>query len=329
MNFKLFIKLTLVFIIAVVLIGSAVAGGVALSYYMCSKHNNHYVQIEPDTDIVQAPEEKEKVLNVLLLGVDKEGYRTDVIILAQYNYHTQQVKMLQIPRDTKVETTRSDKKINSAYGFGKEKELFKDVHKLLGIDVDKYFLVNIKGFRALIDEIGGVKMNVPINMYYTDPVQDLYINLKKGEQILDGKKAEMFVRFRQNNDGTGYPDGDIGRIKAQQEFINNAIDQAFSLKNIFKVPKLVAIILENVKTNFSVSELLECINELLKVERSNIHIMSLPGEGRYMNGVSYFICDKGETEKLIQQYFTPSIIEKEDRDMNTDVAIMSGEDRIQ
>jgi len=323
MNYKVFLRLTIVVIIAVVIVGGVVAGGVALSHHILSRRDMDYVEDQQDiTDSNEKSgdkntEKKEKVLNVLLLGVDAEGYRTDVIILAQYNYHTKKVNMLQIPRDTKVDTTRSDKKINSAYGFGKEEELFKEIHQLIGIEVDKYFLVNLKGFRALIDEIGGVEMNVPINMNYSDPIQGLYINLKKGEQVLDGKKAEMFVRFRKNNDGTGYPEGDIGRIKAQQEFINKVIDKVFSLKNIFKTPKLVSIILKNVKTNISVSEIPEYVGEALQVDRNDINMMLLPGESAYIDGVSYYIHNKTETEELIKQYFTPSATENDDSEEST------------
>jgi LCP family protein required for cell wall assembly len=323
MNFKVFIRLILLILITFSLVAGVVAGGVALSYRIAGHDDGSGMEFGAGTSsdkakkITEKTEEGQTLLNVVLLGVDADGYRTDVIILAQYDLKTKRVNMLQIPRDTKIETTRSDKKINSAYAFGKEQALFEAIKNLLNVDVDKYVLVNLKGFRTLIDEIGGVKVNVPINMYYEDPYQGLYIKLNKGEQVLNGKQAEMFVRFRKNSDGTGYPDGDLGRMKAQQEFINAVIDKALSLKNIFKIPKLVAIVIKNVKTNFEVQEIGKYIGDALQLDKSKINMMMLPGDSGYIGGISYFLHDKEKTDELIKNYFTPSEeinegIEKED-----------------
>lgn len=313
MNFKVFIRLVLLLVITFALITGVVVGGVALSYRIAGHEGDGFGADFGIGESSDANKGKNKtvnknnnILNVLLLGVDAEGYRTDVIILAQYNLKTKRVNMLQIPRDTKIETFRSDKKINSAYAFGKEQELFSAVRNLLNVEVDKYILVNLRGFRNLIDEIGGVKVNVPINMDYYDPIQGLRIKLSKGEQILDGRKAEMFVRFRKNSDGTGYPDGDVGRVRAQQAFINAVIDKVLNLKNIFKVPKLVAIVVKNVQTNFEAYEIAKYADDALKVDRSKINMMVLPGKGDYINGISYFIHDPEKTKDLIKQYFLPA-----------------------
>lgn len=329
MRVKLLPRLLLALLVALILIGSAFAGGITFSHHMLTRNdnNNEYSynkdkenekkddnkeNVNRAKDIVATPfpnervEKKNNILNVLLLGVDKDGYRTDVIILAQYNFKTGQLNMLQIPRDTRIETTRIDKKINSVYAAGKEQELFKTVGRITGIIVDKYLLVNLQGFRSLVDEIGGVRMDVPINMHYNDPIQNLVINLKKGEQVLDGKKAEMFIRFRKNNDGTGYPDGDLGRMKAQQVFINSMTDKILSLNNIFKAPKLVSIVLNNVKTNFEASELPKYIGETMKIDRNNINMMSLPGEADYVKGISYFLYDKQKTKEVVKESFVLS-----------------------
>ncbi|NLY43974.1 MAG: LCP family protein [Clostridiaceae bacterium] len=331
MNFKVFVRLVLLIAITFTLVAGVVAGGVALSYRIAGNEE----QMEPEfsvgessDDVVDEQEEvtddKEyKVINFLILGVDKDGYRTDTIILAQYNEKTKQVNMLQIPRDTKIETNRSDKKINSAYAFGKEQELFKAIKNLLGVEVDKYILLNYKGFRELIDEIGGVKIYVPINMDYDDPVQGLSIKLKKGEQVLDGAKAEQFVRFRQNNDGTGYPEGDLGRVKAQQQFINAVIEKVFSMRNIFKIPRLVSVIVQNVKTNFTIQEIWKYVDDALQLDRNKINMFILPGEGLYIGDISYFIHDKEETEKLINEYFLNE--EDDEEGMKNDQSVNTSE----
>ncbi|MGE4282455.1 MAG: LCP family protein [Clostridia bacterium] len=309
MNFKVFMRLVLLLVVTFSLIAGVVIGGVALSYKIANYNNDSDIGMGSgeSSDSPQGSGEAEKqkpnILNVLLLGVDAEGYRTDVIIVAQYNEDTKKVNMLQVPRDTKIETFRSDKKINSAYAFGQEQELFTAIKNLLDIEVDKYILVNLKGFRTLIDEIGGVTVNIPINMYYEDPLQGLYINLNKGTQVLNGKKAEMFVRFRKNSDGTGYPDGDVGRVKAQQDFLKAVIDKTLSLKNVFKIPKLVAIVVQNVKTNFEAQEMYKYVDDALQLNKDRITMMTLPGEGEFIGGVSYFIHDKEKTAEMIETYF--------------------------
>lgn len=245
-------------------------------------------------------------LDALLLGVDKGGTRTDVIILAHLDLVNNTINMLQIPRDTYVANNgRGDRKINSAWGAGEEKTVFAEVKKVTGVEVDKFVLVDTSQFRNIIDTIGGVEYDVPINMNYDDPVQDLHIHLEKGLQTLDGAQAEQFVRFRQNNNGTGYARGDIERLEAQQGFIKATIDQLFSVSNVFKVPKLVSMFSSMVETNFSKSQMLNYAPNILKINRDSINIMTLPGEARYMNGGSYYVHYENQTKDIINAYFTP------------------------
>ena len=248
----------------------------------------------------------ESYINVVLLGVDKDGTRTDVVILAQLNMLDNSINLMQIPRDTYVaDNGRWDRKINSAWGAGKEKTVFKEIHKITGVEVDKYVLVDTSQFRNIIDTMGGVEFDVPINMNYDDPYQDLHIHLEKGLQTLDGDKAEQFVRFRQNNNGTGYARGDVERLEAQQGFIKAAINQLFSISNAFKVPKLVSMFYSMVETNFSNAQMLAYAPYVFKVDFDNINIMSLPGEGKYIGGTSYFVHYENQTRDLIDVYFTP------------------------
>ncbi len=312
MNFKIFFRMVLVFLVSFVLVIGVVAAGVALSQHIISKQEGFF-KFSNDSQgglggFFSGGNKKQQSLNVLLLGVDKDGYRTDTIILAQYNFNTKQLNMLHIPRDTRIITKRYDKKINSAYAFGKEKEVFAAVKSLIGINVDKYILFNLGGFRKLIDEIGGVEMDVPINMNYDDPYQNLHIHLRKGKQVLDGKKAEMFVRFRKNNNGTGYADGDIGRIKAQQQFIEATIDKLISIKNITKIPKLVTILFSNVKTNFDIREITGYADDAIKLNKSNINMLQLPGESGFNGGVSYFIANDQKTKEMVKTYFSPDSV---------------------
>ncbi len=247
------------------------------------------------------------VQDFVVAGVDEEGYRTDLILFCRYNMADDSINVLQIPRDTKVENERRDKKINSAYGSPeKEQTLFNEIESVIGIRPEKSVIVSFKAFREIIDAIGGVEIDVPIRMYYHDPFQNLNIDLYPGVQLLDGKRAEMFMRFRQNDDGSGYPNGDIDRVAAQKGFYQAAADKLISGGTILKAPKIIGILTQNVKTDFTVSEMVNYIGRLPQFSMDKVKIHTLPGEGGYDDdGVSYFFHDKEATTALIKEHFTP------------------------
>ena len=249
--------------------------------------------------------ESKATQNFVVAGVDEDGQRTDVILFCQYNDITKKLNLLQIPRDTKVETKRSDKKINSAYGSKNGIDsLFEEIGTITGITPDKYVIISFKAFRELIDAIGGVDVNVPFRMYYHDPVQSLTIDLMPGDQHLNGRQAEMFMRFRQNDNGSGYKNGDIERIETQKKFYSIVADKLLTVKNVFKTHKLLKIFNENVKMNFTGDEILSYIGEIPNFKKENIGIHTLPGEGKYIDGVSYFVFDKDKTKKLIDENYS-------------------------
>jgi len=293
---KIYIRMTIAFTVIFALIASLIMGGVWF------KQNF----IDGTGNLTDNSTQKAYV-NTLLCGVDKDGYRTDVLIFAQMNLIDNTINMVQIPRDTYVAINKVDKKINSAYGYNGEKQLFKEVEYILkGVNVDKFVLVNIKSFREIIDAIGGVEFDVPANLQYDDPYQDLHINLSKGMQKLDGKKAEQLVRFRKNNNEVDIETLlGISRVDLQREFIYTAIDQILSIKNVVKIPKLVSIATDNITTNFTNSQILQHATSALKIGLDNINIMSLPGEDLYEHGAWYFIHDASQTAAMIDEYFSP------------------------
>ena len=148
-------------------------------------------------------------------------------------------------------------------------------------------------------------MNVPIRMFYNDPYQNLSIDLYPGKQLLNGRRAEMFMRFRYNDDGTGYPNGDIDRIAAQKTLYNAVMDKLISGSTVLKAPKILGIISDNVKTDFSIDEIVGYMTRIPKFSMEKVNIYTLPGEGAYdSNGVSYFFHNEEETEKLIKESFS-------------------------
>lgn len=236
---------------------------------------------------------KERV-NGLILGTDESGLRTDFIMFASYNPQAHKVNMISIPRDTRVANS-IDRKINSIYQRNNQATTINEVEKILGVSIKYYAIINFKGLRKIVDDIGGVPVDVPIDMHYNDPYQGLNIDINKGYQILDGKNAEGFVRYRH-----GYANADLGRIKAQQEFINAFIAQVFKPKNIPKLPSIIKIVTENVKTNMSTSDILGYLDDATKVNKDNLTIETLPGEPKYLSGGSYFIYNKEKTKQMVE-----------------------------
>ncbi|MBQ7097386.1 MAG: LCP family protein [Clostridia bacterium] len=245
------------------------------------------------------------VHNFVVAGVDESKLRSDVILLCQLSLSDNSVEILQIPRDTKVNTKRFDKKINSAYGSnGKINALIEEIRLLTGIKPEKYVVITFDGFRRLIDAIGGVEVDVPFRMKYNDPKQNLVIDLQPGRQVLDGKKAEMFVRFRMNNDGTGYADGDIGRIEKHKVFYKAVAEKLFSVNNVWNIPEILSVVAQSVETDFGADEIEMYLRRIPKFSADRISFYTLPGVGGYdKNGVSYFFCDEEKTEVLMRENF--------------------------
>lgn len=243
----------------------------------------------------------EPVRNIVVAGVDEGGYRTDLILLCQINRYDGEVNILQIPRDTKVTNHRNDKKINSAYYSGFDC-LSDEIEQVTGIDADDYVIIGFDGFMDVIDAIGGVKVDVPVRMYYTDPVQGLTIDLQPGPQKLDGEEAHMFMRFRQNNDGTGYVNGDMDRIEAQKSLYSAVAKKVLSPMGVLRAPAIFSAVWRNCETNLSGGELFGVMKDVAAVG-NNINFYSLPGGGRYIGGGSYFVPDKNSTAALISENF--------------------------
>ncbi len=250
---------------------------------------------------------EQSYVNILLMGLDKDETRSDVMMVAQLNMINNSVNILQIPRDTYIQTKHYDKKINSAYGAGGPEASIEAVRSIIDVELDKYAIVTTSGFRDVIDIVGGVYYDVPQDMDYDDDYQDLHIHLKAGYQLLDGDKAEQYVRCRNI-----YPSGDLGRIEAQSGFIKAAMEQIiqrFTNESNIDVEKLISALGDMVDTNFTLGEMLKYAPYILSINMDNVNIMMLDGEAVYRDGASYFIADKDGAERQIQEYFTPDISE--------------------
>lgn len=167
-----------------------------------------------------------------------------------------------------------------------------------GIPIDYHAQVNINGFRGVVNAIGGVDLNVPVRMYYVDEYQDLYIDLYPGQQHLNGAKAEQYVRFR------GYPGGDVARLEAQKLFIDAFLDKLLSFSTVSKIDDIITEIQSNIYTDVSFNNMLKFASKLLNMDLKNdVKIFTLPGVGEYIGPVSYFVADRDEIIKLVNEEF--------------------------
>ena len=196
---------------------------------------------------------------VLILGRDTGGGgNTDTMLLASYDVTNQKATVMSIPRDTMVNIPYDVKKINGVYNYygGGDKgiqALYKEISQLVGFEPDFQVIVEWEAVGEIVDAMGGVWFDVPRDMDYEDPYQDLSIHLDKGYQLLNGEQAMGVVRFR---DGVnGYSTGDIGRIETQQAFLKAMVEQLLKLENVPKINRLIEVFQNNVTTDLSLENI--------------------------------------------------------------------------
>lgn len=273
-------------------------------------------------------------LKILILGVSTDlgdTAPTDTIMVASYNPKEQTANLLSIPRDTyvgknKAKATPSDK-INSLYSYGGAEKTLEAVNKLTGLDIKYYAVVKTEALIKLVDAIGEVNFNVPIDMKYDDPTQNLHINLKAGEQKINGDKAEQLLRFRKNNNGTSYPeeygDNDTGRMRTQREFIMAVMQQTLKPGNIFKIGQILDIANNYLETNIDFSYIKDYIPYAVEFNTDNLQTATLPGTTPDMkdtNNVSIFVINKKLSTELIQSmFYVDSTEETEDNTITNNI----------
>ena len=253
-------------------------------------------------------------------------------MVATYNPKEQTASLLSIPRDTYTGKDHSqgtpNEKINALYTRGIDKILAK-VNELTGLDLKYYMVVDNEALIKLVDVIGGVEFEVPIRMYYHDNTQGLSIELDKGLQTLDGDHAEQLLRFRKNDDGTGYPaeygSDDIGRMKTQRNFIMQTAKQTLQAKNIFKIKDIIDIIYEYVDTNISISDIKAYVPYAINFNVDNLKSAVLPGTsvGPTQSGNLYapywfILTNKTEAQKVIESLYSENYGNETDENSNTD-----------
>ncbi len=264
-------------------------------------------QAEVYSSLKEAVEKSNKI-NILILGM--EGIRTDTIILANFCPDSKKVNLINIPRDTYIHRKgynnaelRKINSVNGAHGIPGVKQTVSYI--LDGIPIHHHIILDYKGVENIIDQLGGVEVDVPIHMKYKDPSSKppLNIDIPPGKQILDGKKSLDFLRYRKgNNNKGGYIDGDIGRIRAQQEFVRSFIDKA---KDDIIVSLRKGI--KHIKTDISIMDSLSYGRKTIGMTNDDLELIILPGKSEFRKinkkVLSYYIYNKSEVTNLLEKIY--------------------------
>lgn len=240
----------------------------------------------------EAYKRKEGFYTFLVCGIDKISNNTDVMMLVSLDTKGKTVNILQIPRDTFINRDKADfrvTRVNSIYtaaynvaaqnglsGAAREKaameKLCTGLERSLCVTIDRYVLMDTAAFVDIIDAVGGIEYNVPFDMDYEDPEQELYIHLKAGMQKLDGKKAEQFIRYR-----SGYATGDVGRVEARGDFLREVYTQVLGKISLGSAIEIAGTLLSSVTTDAGGDDIAFFATALYGTGTGNINIKTITG----------------------------------------------------
>ena len=310
---KTFLKIVISMVMAFVVLAS----GACFAYYKATGNmpfaGGSGVMNAGDMSILDALLGKNIKLNVAVFGVDADGTRTDVAFVVHYDSEQESIQLISVPRDTRVNVCSEVEellgrkygvtKFNAVHAYGGKKHGPKaailQMEDLLGISIDHYVKIDFDAVVEIVDAVGGVEVDVPQDMYWDmSDTGDITINLKKGLQTLDGKKALQLVRFRR------YADGDVGRIQVQQLFMKALMEKVLSTESIVKnLGDYIKVMYKYVETDVSLADAMKYANYITKVDTDKISMETLPGSGQYVGGLSYFIHDPVATREMVDRVF--------------------------
>lgn len=237
-------------------------------------------------------------VNILVMGVDERSEdvgRSDTLFVVTVDTTTKQVALLSIPRDTRVKIPGYGwDKINHAYAAGGYKLSQRAVEDLLGIPMDYYAIINFAAFNKIVDAVGGVTINVEKRMYYEDPYDNLVIDIKPGEQQLDGQTAIKYVRYRDE-------EGDIGRIERQQKFVKAMLNEVTSPFILPRIPSIIREVTAAVQTDLTTAEILNLAKILNDAAKVGLKTETVPGKPAYISEISYWLPDIIQLRNYVAQ----------------------------
>ncbi|MET3290644.1 UNVERIFIED_CONTAM: LCP family protein required for cell wall assembly [Brevibacillus sp. OAP136] len=264
-------------------------------------------QPAPVDELPLGPQKTLKPFTLLLIGIDSrdgEKARSDTMILCTVHPADQRVYLLSIPRDSFMELPgRGYDKVNHAMAFGGPGMVKTALQNFLNVKIDRYMTIDFDGFRKIVDELGGVEINVKKRMKYTDPTDDTYIDLKPGLQTLNGKQALDYARYRKSD--LGKEDSDYERIVRQQEIIKGLAGKGDSVQSFLKAFKLMDILGKHVKTDLTQQEISSLLKTYYDPQKNHIETDTLLGsdERIWRNGIRgwYYLVPKEERKRVQKQ----------------------------
>jgi polyisoprenyl-teichoic acid--peptidoglycan teichoic acid transferase len=243
-------------------------------------------------EVTEVEVEAAKPISLLLLGVDNRpetgSLNSDIIMVATLNPDTKSATVVSLPRDAHMRPGKGlpSRKANYYYPYFHNKDkltAFKNTRELYGnffeVPIDAAVSVDFEGFRRMVDELGGIEVDVSQDMRYVDKADGTNINLRKGKQTLNGKQTLDYVRYRKSNMGTA-DSSDTERNKRQHEVINQMFDKVLSFGGVMKLNKLVEIAGDHVQTDIPSSKLMDFFTQYITINPSKIQFISLEGEWR-------------------------------------------------
>lgn len=254
---------------------------------------------------------------------------TDTMILVSYDTKNKEIHAISLLRDTMINTSASSKRLNSVYTRNRGDKslpeeqrvengmtaLKKEVSKLTGIYPDFYVMVQWEAVGELVDAIGGVYFEVPFDMDYDDPAQDLHIHQKAGYRLLDGEDAMEVIRFRKNNDFS-ISLGDSGRTEIQRDFLVAVLEECLQPDVLLKLPTLANIFLENVDTDLSVGNILAFAELAIGMDpETDVTIVSMPWTGVWYNGASMVVPIEDELLEILNDGINPYVDDIQSSDL--------------
>ena len=249
---------------------------------------------------------KDGVYTILIVGVDQISESTDTMMVCRFDTNNHKIDCVSIPRDTLINVAWDLRKLNAVYsaslhsgGTGID-NLCMHIKWLTGFDVDCYAVVDLLLFQNIINEMGGIWFDVPIEMNYWDIPQELFIDIHPGYQLLDGYQSMCLCRFRED-----YSNGDLGRIEMQQAFLKAAAQQFLTLGNIPHAGKVVRMLAEGVQTNLNAGNIAWFLRQALQCKSRDIHFYTMPCITRNIRGYSYAVVEPYDWVNLINEVLNP------------------------
>ena len=306
-------------ILIILLVIALLAGGVyvALEYFIDPPEQNEDGVNNNNNNVNHVDGRKDGVYTFLVAGTDQISNNTDTIMVGSFDTVNGKLNIVSIPRDTLINIQHEVKKANAAYHYANyykdiegssyygidpvtsmRKELVKS---MLGFDVDKYVLVNLKAAEEVVDAIGGVEFDLPIDMNFDSKNQDLHIHLNKGKQTLNGEQFVQVMRFR-----SSYAGGDLERIEMQHKLLRALADQMLTLGNVPNISKVAQIVADNMQTDMNTENIIYFIKEFLKLDKDDIQFLTLPklNTGSVF-GYSYVFTDIDAWLKMVNDSLNP------------------------